>query len=274
VAAVGECLRSGDEALVVDSASEDPQACRAAADAGFRIVRAARPGVSRARNLALAAATSAIVAFTDDDCRPRNDWPARVAAAFGDPGTAFVTGRAMPDSAGPVPVSVVVDEQPRSFRPGDDPFGCGAGANMAFRRDAVTEAGGFDEGLGPGTARPAAEDVDLFWRLLRRGWGGRFEPDSVVVHHQWRGRSQAIGQSWRYGLGGGALAVKAIRLEGRSGWRMLARRVGRSGLRQTGRDLRHGYASGALSGLLLTAGTVTGAARAARAPLAGERFGP
>jgi GT2 family glycosyltransferase len=143
---------------------------------------------------------------------------------------------------------------------------------MAFRRSALAAVGGFDEKMGPGTRLRAGEDVDVFWRLLRAGWLGRFDPDAVVTHHQWRGRRQAVRLTYAYGIGGGAVAAKAIRLDGRQGWRMLGRRVGRQGLARAGRDLAHGYASGVAMSTLLGIGTIAGALRAAREALEDGHF--
>ncbi|WP_432535517.1 glycosyltransferase [Kineococcus arenarius] len=51
------------------------------------------------------------------------------------------------------------------------------GALVAFRREAFTAAGGFDEGYWNGL-----EDVDLCLRLGRAGWKVVYEPRSVAVH--------------------------------------------------------------------------------------------
>src|SRR5258706_15760621 len=56
------------------------------------------------------------------------------------------------------------------------------GNNMAIPSDLLRRAGGFDEGLGPGTISPAAEDNDLGYRLLRAGVPIRYLPTMVVTH--------------------------------------------------------------------------------------------
>src|SRR4051812_16745203 len=110
--AVRAALRPEDEAVVVDSASVDPEVRRVAETAGFRVVRAPRPGLALARNVGIDATTAPIVAFTDDDCRPQLGWTARLAAHFTDPSVGFVTGQVRPDrETGPV-VAVKTDEEP------------------------------------------------------------------------------------------------------------------------------------------------------------------
>lgn len=53
------------------------------------------------------------------------------------------------------------------------------GACMAVRRDAFDEAGGFDEGYWNGY-----EDIDLCLTMRDMGWSIRYEPASVVTHHE------------------------------------------------------------------------------------------
>ncbi|MEM6325773.1 MAG: glycosyltransferase family 2 protein [Bacteroidota bacterium] len=52
-----------------------------------------------------------------------------------------------------------------------------SGAAFAVRREAFTEAGGFDASFGM-----HMEEIDLCWRLWRRGWRVACEPASVVYH--------------------------------------------------------------------------------------------
>jgi GT2 family glycosyltransferase len=272
VASLRGAVRPGDEVLVVDSASRLPSACQPAVAAGVRVVRAERPGLSRARNIGLAATSAPLVAFTDDDCRPTPGWAEALAEAFVNPATGFVTGRVMADRPASLVVSVVEATETRRFAAGTDPFVCGTGANMAFRRVALDAVGPFDETLGAGARLRAAEDIDMFWRLLRGGWEGRYAPDAEVRHQQWRSTAQAIRMGYGYGLGAGALAVKVIRVDGRPGWRMLSSRLGRHGVGRAVADARAGYKSGLLAATLTAAGVAAGAARASRLPLSAERF--
>src|SRR5207247_11368399 len=52
-----------------------------------------------------------------------------------------------------------------------------AGTFMVVRRDAFASIGGFDEGYFM-----YVEDVDLCWRLGRRGWHVAYEPAARVMH--------------------------------------------------------------------------------------------
>jgi len=280
--AVGAALRAQDEAVVIDSASRDPAVRRVAEEAGFRVVRCEEPGLARARNAGAAATEAAIVGFTDDDCRPAPDWTAVAAHAFeGDSELAFVSGRVVADREdGPV-VAVKLDTEPRRVQGVADPTGVGHGADMFFRRVALEAIGGFDERLGTGTPLRAGEDIDAFYRLLRKGWAGAYDPRLVVTHVQWRTPAQVLRLRYGYGIGAGAVAMKAIRLDGKllplrgplgPGWRMLADRLWDGGLLVSARAVRNGHRAGIPGGVLRAAGAAAGAARAALLPIDAGHF--
>ena len=172
LAALGADLGPDDERVVVDSASVDRAAIASVARAaGFRVVRVERPGLSRARNAGLAATSAPVIAFTDDDCRVTPGWAAGVAAAFAaDESLGFLTGGVDADRDTRLPIAVGGHDAAHDLDAVADPTACGHGANMAFRRSALDEVGGFDEDLGAGGPLRSAEDVDIFWRLGRAGW--------------------------------------------------------------------------------------------------------
>jgi len=264
-------LGASDELIVVDSASLDPAPVEATARrAGARYVRADRAGLSHARNVGWAHARAPVVAFTDDDCRPHPGWADALRAGFGDAGVDFVTGPVTADGDVRLPVSVVTATEPREFDRGTDPVSCGAGANMAFRVDALERIGGFDELPGAGGSLRAGEDLDAFMRLLRLGRRGRYVPGASLDHVQWRTDAGAVALGWNYGLGAGAVAVKAGR-EG-SDWTLLRHRLGRDGLGAVTRALRERHWTGLASSTLQLGGTVVGAARTARRPITDGRF--
>lgn len=273
--AIGGVLRPDDELVVVDSASQDDSVQEVAARAGVTVARCDRAGQSRARNEGIRASSAPLIAFTDDDCRPRPGWPDALVRAFAeDPAIGFVTGRVLPDrDDGPV-LSVMVDEEPRTFAYEPNVGLLGHGANFAVRREAITAVNGFDEALGIGGGLGVIDDHDAFWRILRAGWTGCYSPEPVVVHHQWRSRWPYLRTQVGYGLGGGALGVKAIRMEPRDGWRMLWNELWRDGARTAVRALRAGDETGAAGTAIRTAAAVVGATRALRAPLDGGLYGP
>jgi glycosyltransferase involved in cell wall biosynthesis len=212
--AVCKSVRTGDEVIVVDSASRGADTRRLAAEFGTRYIRCDVPGASRARNAGWRAAGNEIVAFIDDDVLATPEWAASVAAACADhPDVDFFTGRTdfVPgEEFTSRSVAIKKDAEPELFVGYARSDLMGHGANLFMRRRALAITGGFDDLLGPGTALPAAEDLDLFDRLLAAGCVGRYEPAACALHVQWRNRRQLLVLDWRYGIGSGARLVKLL----------------------------------------------------------------
>jgi glycosyltransferase involved in cell wall biosynthesis len=272
LAALRSTLRPIDEAVVVDSASRSGETATVAAQYGIRVVRCERPGASRARNVGMRATSAPLVAFTDDDCRVKPDWTQAIDQAFADPTVGFLSGRALADrSEGPV-VSAENSQTRQRFENVQDPHAMGHGASMAFRREALTAAGGFDERLGAGVRLRGAEEKDLFWRLLRQGWAGLYEPSVCVVHVQWRGRVQVARTNFGYGLGAGAFSAKAIRLSRTKAWRLIVDRVWNEGFLAVLRAARQGHVQGVIDRTCWVLGVLIGGVVGTFLPLDGERF--
>jgi cellulose synthase/poly-beta-1,6-N-acetylglucosamine synthase-like glycosyltransferase len=70
-----------------------------------------------------------------------------------------------------------------------------ATANVAFRREALRETGGFDPNCQTG------EDVDISIRVSRAGWELWYEPEAVVNHQDPHTFWQLLRQWFGYGLG-------------------------------------------------------------------------
>lgn len=286
VSAVRAALRHGDGLIVVDSASRSPEVRRVAEALGAEVVRCDRAGASLARNTGWRAARSDLVAFTDDDCIPEPGWLAALASVFASmPSAAFVTGSVR--SAGPPPgrgqieVSLHEEEHPATFDGSSDPTAPGHGANMAWRRGVLEELGGLDEALGPGTRLQGAEDVDLFWRALRAGHVGYYEPAAAVCHRHWRTRRQQVRAYYGYGVGSGALAVKQARADTTDGRHassafgaLWASRsvIWEHGVRAVATNMAHGYEMAAAVEAAKLAGMVGGVLRARSLPITEGRF--
>ncbi len=151
-----------------------------------------RPGVLAAMETGVRQASGDIVAFTDDDARPRPDWLARLTAAFqqGSP-IAGVGGRDNVGNGVAVTDRRTVGHLAWFGRlAGNHHLGTGPrravtvlkGVNCAYRRD-VLEQIGFDHRLrGCG--------VQLHWELAlglamaRRGWRLLYDPAIMVDHDE------------------------------------------------------------------------------------------
>jgi GT2 family glycosyltransferase len=167
-------------------------------------VREPRLGLSAARNAGVLNCRGAIVAFTDDDAMVHPGWIQGIGEAFRDRDMIAMTGLVLP--------AELATRAQYIFQVGEPLFGweycpvifgeaffastkhrgarvwtVGAGANMAFRREAFERVGLFDERLGAGAAG-CSEDSEMWYRLLAEGHQCVYAPTAVVFHYhrtQW-----------------------------------------------------------------------------------------
>lgn len=253
-------LGPDDEVVVVDSASRDPRTGQVAAAAGAVVVRAERPGTSLARNLGWQRARHDLVAFTDDDVEVDTGWPDAMAAALTVHGAAWVTGwigvRQEQSGAQEFNPTMLVDAPATIDGRHRGPMG--ASANFGARRSALADVGGFDVRFGPGTWTSAAEDAELFDRLVTAGHVGRYDPSVRVFHEQWRGRRDAVTLNWRYGKGMGGRLARLARRRPRQAALTGYDVLWAQGVMSCLRCLRSRYELGALLAFLRVTGTLTG----------------
>jgi len=155
------------EIIVVDDGSDDGSA-RIAESRDITVVRIPHSGRSAALNRGLERATGDVVFFTDADCRVPRDWfSALLAPLAEDPALSGVGGNMLPVRINAVEVSKLLpylDEFARDLRlAGEYSGACLNGNNMAIRRPALQDVGGFDESFIHGA------DADLTARLLAGG---------------------------------------------------------------------------------------------------------
>jgi GT2 family glycosyltransferase len=174
----------------------------------------ARLGLSAARNLALAHATGAVLATTDDDCIPDPGWLAALADALTRaPAVVGVTGPIAPNGTRPpgmYSVSGRESLEPRDYSGRMPPWRVGSGGNFAAPVDVLRALGGWDERLGAGSAGRAAEDSELFYRLLVSGATLRYEP-RALVRHEWQTWEHRLATRSSYAFGVGALCGILLR---------------------------------------------------------------
>lgn len=173
---LGSCLHalcrqtfSDLEILVIDDGSDDgsDDVVRHAPDSRIVYARnATQEGRPRARNRGVALATGQLVFFTDADCLPIRTWVEEGVQAFRERQCAGVEGRTRPTETLTLAQRSVFNELGRQWQT----------CNIAYRKDAIVRAGGFDERYVF-----AYEDRDLALRVLR---DGRIEfcPDMLVFH--------------------------------------------------------------------------------------------
>ncbi len=156
----------GGEIIVVDDGSTPPYDARDLP--GIRLFRLEGEGPARARNRGARDARGEIIAFTDDDVLVDPEWLASALSHL----------QQHPDHAG-----VVGDTSSPPFRPlyehsvEDHVGGNFLTCNIAYRRDAFVQVGGFDL-----LWSHAHEDRDLGWRVSDHVGPVVFEPSMKVTH--------------------------------------------------------------------------------------------
>ena len=166
------------EVIVVDDGSEQPLK-PLAEEHGARCIVQEPLGPAAARNTGAQAAQGKILAFTDSDCAPVDDWLQHLIAPFEDPGVVGVKGAYASEQAGWVPRFVQQEYEAKYRRMASlekidfiDTY------SAAYRRDVFLENGGFDTAFPV----PSVEDQELSFRLARKGYRMVFAPQAVVVH--------------------------------------------------------------------------------------------
>ena len=211
VACVASLRAQGvSEIVVVDGASGDDCRSRLAVadpDAEFVALEANR-GYGAAANAGVARTTGWAVLVCNPDLIVGAGAVAVLASALARPtvgvagpridqpdGTRYPSARAFPslaDAAGHGFVGLVTTDNRwsrRYLRAGSTeagPVDWVSGACFAARRDAWDQVDGFDEAYFM-----FMEDVDLCWRLHRRGWEVVYEPGATVVHLEGASRASA-----------------------------------------------------------------------------------
>lgn len=178
------------------------------------------PGLSRARNTALAQDLGAdIVAWLDDDTVADPYWLTELARGFdGRPDVSAVSGPVVPAELKTVPQLWCEqfggqtkgrgftrwEFSPRTWHVQHPLFPTppfGVGANMAFRVEVLRDLGGFDEALGAGTRSEGSEDTMVFTEILRRGGTVVYQPTAFTRHYHRRDYPGLLKQMHGYGSG-------------------------------------------------------------------------
>ncbi len=220
------------EVVVVENRPSAP-ATRAVAEHAFpdqhvRYVEEPRRGSSWARNAGLAHSEGDVIAFTDDDVVVDTGWIHNALRALEhSDNLACVTGRILPLSAETAAERLfaefsVFDKGPelRVFRLPDSrvelplfPYVAGhvgSGANIIIRREAAHAVGGFDRALGAGTPARGGEDLDLFIRLVQKGFSIVYDPSVIIFHDHPDSLWDLRRHAYHYGIGLTAMLTKHL----------------------------------------------------------------
>ncbi len=183
------------EIVIVDNAPQDRRTRRLLQRRfpSCRYTAEPRRGIAFARNRGLRSAGGDILAFVDDDCQAKVGWLQRLTEPFRDNSRlGCCTGPVLPLELKTTAQRLMEDRggfskgfqrrlftQASAHDSGNYPVQAwifGTGANMAFRRSTFETIGGFDETPG------FAEDLDIFYRVIRAGFELLYEPQAAVLH--------------------------------------------------------------------------------------------
>jgi mycofactocin system glycosyltransferase len=195
--------------VVVDDAAPPAEAAATRAVAQARgaelIVRPENGGPADARNTGLETVRTRFVLFMDTDSMLLPGAVDVLLRHFADPALALIAPR----------VEGLEDEEPNwvlryesarsSLDHGDEGALVRPHSPMAWI--STTTVIGRVEALGDGftpTLR-VAEDVDLVWRLVERGWRVRYEPRARVAHEHRRAVRTWLARKFLYGTGAATL---------------------------------------------------------------------
>ncbi len=187
------------EVLLIDDGSTDAIPQIAAEFPQVRYYRQTHAGLSAARNLGCEQATGEIIAYTDDDCIPDEDWLRELSHAFTGPENQKTVAAGGPNIPPPprneteacvgvspgAPAHVLLNDGDAEHLPG---------CNLAIRKSALVAVGGFHP-----VFTTAGDDVDICWRLLQAGGRLRFRATAVVWHHRRFSLKAYIRQQMGYG---------------------------------------------------------------------------
>jgi glycosyltransferase involved in cell wall biosynthesis len=203
------------EIIVVDNGSSDDTPAvidymQSQSAVPFQSLLELRPGNSAGRNAAIQFARGAVVFFTDDDCIVERTILTELWRIFRDQSIGYTGGRIRLFNPLDYPVSIMDVPDPIRIPPGSIVYpGLVQGSNMAFRRQALVELGGFDPVFGAG-AEFAGEELELATRASMRGWHGGYFPGPVVWHNHGRNRKRARQSEAVYDVGIGAYYGKFL----------------------------------------------------------------
>ena len=210
LAALRAAMIPGCELIVVDDASPDDASAAVARQAGATVIRLEQnSGPAAARNRGVAAATGDVVFFVDADVAVAPDAVRRVSDAFeASPELGAVFGSYDDTPRAPAMVSQYRNllhhwvhqqgnEEASTFW-----AGCGA-----VRRACFLEVGGFD---AIRFRRPAIEDIELGYRLRRRGYRIRLDKQLQGKHF----KGWTLGSVIRTDIQSRAIPWSRLALEG------------------------------------------------------------
>ncbi|MDD5194280.1 MAG: glycosyltransferase [Candidatus Omnitrophica bacterium] len=205
VASVVENAYPDKEIIIVDDGIE-PEVLKSVKDSFVvKILDNKSRGPSFARNFAANSTDAQLLAFTDSDCIVDKHWIEELVRGFNEfPGVVSCGGiQKIPEDACEFEKKVFffmqktgfISEYMRSVKRNSIIFtNHNASCNAMYKRDVFLNEGGFKVNLWPG------EDVELDYRLSRKGYSIILNPAAIVYHYRPKNLKAFALMMYRYGV--------------------------------------------------------------------------
>lgn len=198
------------ELIVVNDGSTDKTAQILADYPQARVLTTPGTGPSKARNTGIAQAKGEFVAFTDADCVVDYHWIEELLRGFineqisgtggsqRSPEDDSWFGKKVQDFLSIFGfISGYMKSGPKMRLTNHNPS-----CNVMYRKSILVESGGFLAGLWPG------EDVELDYRIKKKGYLLMFNPQAVVYHYRPNSLGKFCVMMYKYGWAQGFLVRK------------------------------------------------------------------
>ena len=210
------------EILIVDDGSTDKtRAILFEYKNRIKIIESQHVGPSKCRNIAVKQAKSDYIALTDSDCIVDKNWLKELIGGFSNDKVVGVGGTQLsPEDETIFGKNVqsffeltgflggyikYYEHQASSIEDRDlnlKQVSHNPSCNVMYRKHAFLEIGGFDEKLWPG------EDVDLDYRLKRKGYEFRYNPKAIAYHYRSQSIKELSNMMYCYGVMQGILTKR------------------------------------------------------------------
>ena len=214
------------EIIVVDNAPSNNDTAELVSSLPVRYVCEERPGLDHARNRGITEARHGLIAFTDDDATVDPYWLQAIDRGFVDPEVKALTGYVGPAELettaqylfeldyGGMGHGFARRTIRREWLTERDLLWAsafGTGVNMAFRRELFDQIGFFDVALDVGTPSGGAGDVEMFHRIVAKGYTIVYDPAMLVWHTHRRFFPALRGQIFCNGRSFGCYLLTCLR---------------------------------------------------------------
>lgn len=196
------------EIIVVNDGSTDKTGDILAGYHDIKILNTPGVGPAKARNIGVEQARGEFIAFTDADCIVEKDWLLKLLEGFREYPDAVACGgsQQLPADAGNFQKKIFKFMKKSGFLTGYMQSGSriresahNPSCNVLYKAKEFRNESGFLEGLWPG------EDVELDYRLKKKGRRIIFNPEAIVYHYRPDSFKRFLGMMYRYGAAQGFL---------------------------------------------------------------------